>query len=160
VKIVAYVPDLMDRSKVAAAADVTFVARPTDLAATATADGADLVVVDVTRPGVVEALPDISVPVLGFSKHTNRDAIDAALAAGAERVLARSAFFARLDDLLADSAPAPETAGSVPERPAGSVPERSTGSVPERNAGSVPERSDGSVPERSDGAGPAESAGR
>ena len=116
-KIVAYVPDLMDRSKVAAAADVTFVARPADLAGTATADGADLVVVDVTRPGVIEALPDISVPVLGFSKHTNREAIDAALAAGAERVLARSAFFARLDDLLADSSPAPSTAGSVPERP-------------------------------------------
>jgi hypothetical protein len=48
VKIVAYVPDLMDRSKVAAAADVTFVARPTELADTAVANRADLVVVDVT----------------------------------------------------------------------------------------------------------------
>ncbi len=104
-KIVAYVPDLMDRSKVAAAADVTFVARPDDLADTATANRADLVVVDVTRPGVVEALGDIPVRVLGFSKHTNREAIDAALAAGADQVLARSAFFARLDTLLADSVP-------------------------------------------------------
>ena len=58
-----------------------------------------------TRPGVVDSLPAISVPVLGFCKHTNREAIDAALAAGADRVLARSAFFARLDDLLADSPP-------------------------------------------------------
>ena len=104
-RIVAYVPDLMDRSKVAAAADVTFVAQPGELADAATTNRAELVVVDVTRPGVVDALPAIPVPVLGFSKHTNRDAIDAALAAGAERVLARSAFFARLDDLLADSPP-------------------------------------------------------
>ena len=104
-KIVAYVPDLMDRSKVAAVADVTFVARPDDLAATATASGADLVVVDVTRPGVVGVLGDIGVRVLGFSKHTNREAIDAALAAGADQVLARSAFFARLDTLLAEAPP-------------------------------------------------------
>jgi DNA-binding NarL/FixJ family response regulator len=110
-KIVAYVPDLMDRSKVAAAADVTFVARPAELADAATANRADLVVVDVTRPGVVDALPSISVPVLGFSKHTNRQAIDDALAAGADRVLARSAFFARLDDLLAGRTgdPIPDT---------------------------------------------------
>ncbi len=112
-KIVAYVPDLMDRSKVAAAGDVTFVARPADLADTATASGADLVVVDVTRPGVVDALPQIPVRVLGFSKHTNREAIEAARAAGADQVLARSAFFARLDELLA---------GSVRQRPGGAPP--------------------------------------
>jgi hypothetical protein len=102
-KIVAYVPDLMDRSKVAAAGDVTFVGQPAELADAATTNRAELVVVDVTRPGVVDALPGIPVPVLGFSKHTNREAIDAALAAGAEKVLARSAFFARIDDLFADS---------------------------------------------------------
>jgi hypothetical protein len=101
-KIVAYVPDLMDRSKVAAAADVTFVAQPGELAEAATANRAELAVVDVTRAGVVDALRAVPVPVLGFSKHTNREAIDAALAAGAQRVLARSAFFARLDSLLAD----------------------------------------------------------
>ena len=39
-------------------------------------------------------------PVVGFANHTNREAMDAALAAGADQVLARSAFFARLDDLL------------------------------------------------------------
>ncbi len=104
-RVVAYVPDLMDRSKVAAAADVTFVAQPGELADAAVINRAELVVVDVTRPGVVDVLPDISVPVLGFSKHTNREAIDSALAAGADQVLARSAFFARLDQLLASSAP-------------------------------------------------------
>jgi DNA-binding NarL/FixJ family response regulator len=102
-RVVAYVPDLMDRSKVAnAPAEVRFVNKPADLADAAAPDTTDLVVVDVTRPGVVEALPSLSVPVLGFSKHTNREAIDAALAAGADQVLARSAFFSRLDDLLGD----------------------------------------------------------
>ncbi len=96
-RIVAYVPDLMDRSKVAAAAtDVTFVAKPADLAGAV----ADLVVVDATRPGAVEAIKDVAAPVIAFSKHTNREAMDAALAAGADQVLARSAFFSRLDDLL------------------------------------------------------------
>jgi hypothetical protein len=95
--IVAYVPDLMDRSKVAAAAgDVTFVAKPADLVGAT----ADLVVVDATRPGVVDAIKDVEAPVIAFSKHTNREAMDAALASGAQQVLARSAFFARLDDLL------------------------------------------------------------
>src|SRR5437764_1437903 len=55
--IVAYVPDLMDRSKVAAAGDVRFVTRLADLADTA-APG-DLVVVDLTRPGVVDVLGDL-----------------------------------------------------------------------------------------------------
>lgn len=96
-RIVAYVPDLIDRSKVAAAAsDITFVATPADLVGAP----ADLVVVDATRPGVVDAIRDLSTPVIAFSKHTNREAMDAALAAGANQVLARSAFFSRLDDLL------------------------------------------------------------
>ncbi len=102
-RVVAYVPDLMDRSKIAGApAEVRFVNKPDDLAGAAAPETTDLVVVDVTRPGVVEALPSLSVPVLGFSKHTNREAIDAALAAGADQVLARSAFFSRLDVLLGD----------------------------------------------------------
>lgn len=101
-KVVAYVPDLMDRSKVAAApADVTFVRQPAELAEAA-AD-ADLVVVDVTRPGTIEALAALDgTRVIAFSKHTNREAMDAATAAGAHQVLARSAFFARLNDLLSE----------------------------------------------------------
>jgi hypothetical protein len=39
--------------------------------------------------------------VIGFANHTRRDVMEAAQAAGCEQVLARSAFFARLDDLLA-----------------------------------------------------------
>jgi hypothetical protein len=99
--ILALVPDLMDRSKVAAAGDVTFVARPEDLAAAV--EGATLVVVDLTRPGVIDALPVITgrgVRVIGFANHTRRDIMDSALAAGCDEVMARSAFFARLGELL------------------------------------------------------------
>ena len=103
-KVVAYVPDLLDRSKVAAAGDVTFVARPEQLAETATAMGAELAVVDLTRPGAVEAVGEVPVPVIAFANHTRRDLMAAATAAGARDVLPRSSFFARLDELLGGSA--------------------------------------------------------
>jgi hypothetical protein len=98
-RIVAYVPDLMDRSKVAAAGDVRFVSRPADLAAAGT--DAELVVVDLTRPGVVDALAGLAGSrVIGFANHTSRDVMAAARDAGCEQVLARSEFFSRLDELL------------------------------------------------------------
>ena len=98
-RVVAYVPDLMDRSKVKAAApEATFVADPAALAVAATS--ADLVVVDLTRPGVVEVLPSIESRVVGFANHTARQVLDDARAAGCGQVMARSAFFARLDELL------------------------------------------------------------
>lgn len=97
-RIVAYVPDVMDRSKVAAAGDCTFVSRPADLAALCA--GADVVVVDLTRPGVVDVLP-LDAKVIGFANHTSRDVMDAARAAGCAEVLPRSDFFSRLDELLA-----------------------------------------------------------
>ncbi|MGH9284829.1 MAG: hypothetical protein ACRD0M_04025 [Acidimicrobiales bacterium] len=96
-RVAAYVPDLMDRSRIAAAQpETTFVARPTDLVG---AD-ADVVVVDLGRPGVMEVLPQLSVPAIGFASHVARDLIEAAIAAGCDRVLARSAFFSRLPELL------------------------------------------------------------
>lgn len=98
-RIVAYVPDLIDRSKVAAAGDVTFVARPADLAGASV--GAAVVVVDLTRPGVVDVLAGLPGRVVGFANHTSRDVMAAARAAGCEQVLARSEFFSRLDELLA-----------------------------------------------------------
>src|SRR5689334_4807030 len=100
--VVAYVPDLMDRSKVsAAAADVRFVPRPADLADAATA--ADLVVVDLSRPGVLDALADVAglgVRVIGFGSHVDREVLEDAQAAGCSQVLARSAFFAQIGQLL------------------------------------------------------------
>lgn len=98
-RIVAYVPDLMDRSKVAAAGDVIFVSRPADLVALQAT--ADVVVVDLTRPGAVEALADLAGSrVVGFANHTSRAVMEAARQAGCELVLARSEFFSRLDELL------------------------------------------------------------
>ena len=96
--VVAYVPDLMDRSKVAAAGDVTFVAAPADLAGT----DADLVLVDLGRPGVLDVLPHIAARVVGFANHEREELFDAARAAGAEP-LARSVFFRRVGDLVANN---------------------------------------------------------
>ncbi len=102
--IVAYVPDLMDRSRVAAATSaVTFVAHVASLPAAAAE--ADLVVVDLTRPGVLEMLATLGGPVIGFANHTERDLMDSARAAGCTTVLARSAFFSRLSELLAPDEP-------------------------------------------------------
>jgi hypothetical protein len=100
-RIAAYVPDLMDRSKVAAAADgrVTFVSCPDELVEI----DADLVVVDLNRPGVLEVLPRIEVPTVGFGSHVQRALLEAARAAGCDHVLARSAFFSRAVELLSPS---------------------------------------------------------
>jgi len=98
-RIVAYTPDVMDRSKVAAAGDCVFVSRPADLVALS-AD-ADVVVVDLTRPGVVDVLAELEGRVVGFANHTSRDAMAAARAAGCSEVLPRSDFFARINELLA-----------------------------------------------------------
>jgi hypothetical protein len=95
-RIAAYVPDLMDRSKVASAGDVTFVSRPADLAGVE----ADVVVVDLMRPGVLEVLPALSTRIVGFARHTEPALMAAAHAAGCDVVLARSAFFSRLDEVL------------------------------------------------------------
>ena len=98
--IVAYVPDLMDRSKVAAAAPgATFVSDPTVLA---DAD-ADLVVLDLTRAGAVDVLPRVRARTIGFCRHTMRDVIAAAEQAGCDRVLVRSEFFADVPGALAQA---------------------------------------------------------
>ncbi len=100
-RVVAYVPDLMDRSRMAALGDVAFVGDPAELADRAAAEGADVVVVDLTRPGTLEAVAAVDARVVGFANHTERELMDAARAAGCTTVLARSAFFARIGELLA-----------------------------------------------------------
>lgn len=100
-RILAYVPDLMDRSKVAAAggAGVRFVGRPAELEREAS--DYDLVLVDLTRPGVVDVLEALTASrVIGFANHTSRDVMAAARDAGVEQVMPRSEFFARIDELL------------------------------------------------------------
>ena len=114
--IVAHVPDLMDRSKVQAAApageELLFVAAPGDLAGAArtATPAARLVVVDLGRPGVLEVLPGVvaavgpGAEVIGFGSHVDREVLDAARAAGCSGVLARSEFFRRLAEVLAGPA--------------------------------------------------------
>jgi hypothetical protein len=102
VSVVAYVPDLMDRSKVSAAVpDVSFVATPVALAEAAA--GAGVVVVDLGRPGVLDVLPAVVAGggrVVAFGSHVDRDTLDAARAAGCTEVMPRSAFFRDLPSLL------------------------------------------------------------
>ncbi len=98
--VIAYAPDLMDRSKLSAAdPDVSFVSRPGDLAAAA--DGADLVVVDLGRPAVFEVLAEVTgvARVIGFGSHVDRATLERAQAAGCE-AMPRSQFFRSLGELL------------------------------------------------------------
>ncbi|MCU1455544.1 MAG: hypothetical protein JWN46_3690 [Acidimicrobiales bacterium] len=100
-RVVAYVPDLMDRSRLAAVpgVDLVVVADPADLAAAAV--GADLVVVDLARPGVLAALTSgVGGRVVGFASHVDRDLLAAATAAGCDEPLPRSRFFSRVAEIL------------------------------------------------------------
>ena len=93
----AFVPDLMDRSRLNGIPGVEFVASPDALAA----EGADVVVVDLSRPGVLDALARlIDVRTIGFGSHVDRDLLAAARDAGCDLVLTRSGFFRRLGELL------------------------------------------------------------
>ena len=98
--VVAFVPDLMDRSRLtAASADVRFVRSPSDLA-TQSAPG-DVVVVDLGRPGVLDAVGGLTDRrVIGFGSHVERELLTAAEAAGCHEVLTRSKFFGGLPDVL------------------------------------------------------------
>lgn len=105
VAVVAFVPDLMDRSKVAGAAGeaTRFLSRPEELV-TAAGD-AGLVVADLTRPGVIEAVRAMSprqrARCVVFANHTRTKLLEEAAAAGCGRVLARSAFFGDIASHLA-----------------------------------------------------------
>lgn len=93
--VAAYVPDLMDRSKLPGAA---FARTPADLVDME----ADVFVVDLSRPGVLDVLPAlVGRHVVGFGSHVDGELLEAARAAGCTEVLPRSKFFARLGELLA-----------------------------------------------------------
>ncbi len=90
--IVGYVPDLMDRSKLRG---VRFVRRVEDLV---DADEA-LVIVDLSRPGVLEILPRLAGRrVVGFGSHVDTETLEAARAAGCQ-ALPRSQLFRTWPDL-------------------------------------------------------------
>jgi len=95
-RVVAFVPDLMDRSRLGRLGDVevVHVAGPGALAEVATDE--DLVVVDLSRPGVLAALADVRGQVVGFASHVDTELLEAARAVGCGEVLPRSRFFATL----------------------------------------------------------------
>ncbi len=98
-RIVAHVPDLMDRSRLPPG--VVLVEAPADLADAVTDAGADLVLVDLSRPGVLEGLVGVTVPVMGFAPHVDDAVLADAAAAGIE-ALPRSRFFTRIRTLTGD----------------------------------------------------------
>ena len=100
--VAGYVPDLMDRSRITAAAPgAVFVQTPDALLAT----DATTVVVDLGRPGVLEVVPRLAGRrVVGFGSHVDADLLEAARAAGCTEVLRRSEFFRRVGELVADPA--------------------------------------------------------
>ena len=94
-RVAAHVPDLMDRSRLRSAkAEVVLVADPAELVGLEV----DLVVVDLSRPGVLEVLGDIGVRTVGFAAHVEEELMSAASTAGCDEVLARSVFFRRFPD--------------------------------------------------------------
>ena len=97
-RVVAFVPDLMDRSRMSApGVEVAFVH---DLEGLADAH-ADLVVVDLARPGAIEALGAVAGRKVGFVAHVDEATTAAALAAGCDEVLPRSRFFGQFAELVA-----------------------------------------------------------
>lgn len=111
--VIAVVDDLMFGSRIRSAAGqagvtTVFVRAAGDLAARAV--GADLILLDLaTRwldaPVVIRALKadplTAAVPIVAFGPHVEADALMAARTAGADRVVARSAFVRMLPELLA-----------------------------------------------------------
>ncbi|MBW3555922.1 MAG: hypothetical protein KY454_03180 [Actinobacteria bacterium] len=102
IRVAAYTPDLMDRSKIAAAAPgCRFVHRPEALVGLA---GTDVVVVDLAKKGVMDVLADVAAGdarVIAYGSHVDRALLAAAHDAGCDEVLPRSQFFSRLPQLLA-----------------------------------------------------------
>ena len=90
-RVVALVPDLMDRSRVSAAVpDVVFASDPAGCAA------ADIVIVDLARHSAAVAALRAAAPsarILAFGPHVDDQLLEGARADGADVVVARSQFF-------------------------------------------------------------------
>ena len=95
-RVVGFAPDLMDQSKLKAAGVEV-------IRSVAQLDGidADRVLVDLSRPGVLDVVPSIDGEVIGFGPHVDDELLDAGRAAGCADVLPRSVFFRRLAELAA-----------------------------------------------------------
>ena len=92
-RIAAYVPNLMDRSRFVGSVEIL-----QTLDELKSAD-ADLVLVDVSKPQVLDHLPS-EARVIGFAPHVDTEILELAKAAGCMEALPRSIFFQRLPGLL------------------------------------------------------------
>jgi DNA-binding NarL/FixJ family response regulator len=112
--IVAIVDDLLFGSKIRAAAEaagrrVTFVRHGGRVEDAARVAGASLVIVDLAGSGAADAIRAVRalegprIPIVAFASHLRADLIAEARAAGADRVLARSAFVTELPTLVTGS---------------------------------------------------------
>lgn len=104
-RIVALVPDLMDRSKLQGH-PIEFVGAAALLPISAA--GASLVLVDLSRPGVpdvLEVVVEAADRVVGFAPHVEDEVLALAIASGVE-AMPRSVFFRRIGEILAGERPA------------------------------------------------------
>lgn len=97
--VVAFVPDLMDSSKVKGAIDGVTMVRSAGALSDVTE--ADVVLVDLGRHGALDAVAALSAKpsvqrVIAFGSHVDDALLADAEAQGADEVLARSVFFSRL----------------------------------------------------------------
>lgn len=93
-RLLALVPDLMDRSRISAALPgVQFLRSPSELAGL---NPQDVVMVDLARPATRAALAGCRAHVIAFVAHVESDIAAQARQQGAAEVLARSVFFRRL----------------------------------------------------------------
>jgi threonine dehydratase len=127
--IVAVVDDLMFSSRIreaarAAGAEVTFVRRRADVDAALGAHRPGLVLFDLDRDALdpigaireIRGTPEFSgVTVVAFGSHVKTERLQAAREAGADRVMARSAFVAELPKLLAAATASSGAAGESGE---------------------------------------------
>lgn len=115
--IVAVIDDLIFRSRIHAAAEsagAALTVLPSTADAAALRDAApSLVLVDLGAPAAIDrirdlrALPGPPATIVAFVSHVRADLIVAAREAGADRVLARSAFVAELPALMRREPAAP-----------------------------------------------------
>lgn len=108
-RVVVFVPDLMDRSKVSAVLGDRGRFAPTPAALVEGSVEADLAVIDLDRlvasggDDALDIVADVAARagrVIGFASHVERERLEEARALGCDQVLARSAFFSQLADLL------------------------------------------------------------
>jgi len=114
VAILAAVDDFLFRSKIRATAkhvnaDVTFAQTPDEILAKARELTPSLIIIDLNSPkadpiatiAALKADPALaSIPAIGFASHVHAELIAAARTAGADQVLARSAFAGNLAAIL------------------------------------------------------------